>query len=123
MKSTRVNSLTADAYLVSSRVGELLKCIWPDLQSLEAEDRKDVAQIILTRVMQPTDSCHSLSETANHEAIVESHDAGLQATRYGAPGPQKRTEYFNPEEPLDFWLMKSSRNFSSHRKRKENSRP
>lgn len=48
-------------------------------------------------------SCHELSETPNHQEIVESNGERLQKTRYGAPdGPRKRRENYHEWDPLDF---------------------
>jgi hypothetical protein len=48
-------------------------------------------------------SCHKLSETPNHQEIVESNGERLQKTRYGAPdGPRKRRENYKEWDPLDF---------------------
>ena len=58
--------------------------LWSDLWSLEAEDSKDVVRGIIAKVMLPNDSCHELAETPNHQAVLESHDAGLQKIRHCA---------------------------------------
>lgn len=103
MKSTRVDSFTVNAWLISFSAGEVLKRFRHDFHSLEVEDRRNLAPVIASELMKPSESQHALSETLNHQEIVEANDAQLQMTRYGAPdGPRKPRKNYNGEDPLDF---------------------